>query len=449
MDEQSPTSIFLSHTASDAPVVRAIQDAIELLFGDAVTVSHSSRRDLDGSIRAGADWFGWITNEVRHAHVTLVVLTPASVQKPWILWETGAVFGAAVAADATDERRVRPLLFGIENADVPDPLQRMGLQGTKGGDGAAVRALLSDLVDGLQAHLGGRLVQITLRVDEAVRLWLARTKEAMRLAPLLPTESVVQEWLSRFNELAKSGRASEVEHLHQWMIVAFGREGDAERPLDVRLHRRLGDLYSASTKHERAAGQYLLAHKLAPRDIYTLRFLGKAYLDLEQTDKAGEVVADIHKLDPDATVHNPECAALKGRWLIAADDAKQARDVYATALDHNRQSYYLADLLGQAYLDANQHDEAKKVYRRALEIIGGLGEESLWMHSTAATAAIVAEDHEAAQRHLEAISRFSPTASDIESVERGLLTLQQRLGLPETRFSQWRAWLRPGELGTP
>ena len=440
----APT-IFLSHTATDAEVAHAIRRALDFLFGEGtLTISYSTRKDLEGSIQSGEDWFGWITDQVREARVTLVVLTPASVQKPWILWETGAVYGAAASQKETDVRRVRPLTFGVQSSDLPGPVASMRLQHIQGDREDGVRQLLNELVRDMQPELSvERFLSVAQRVDATVRQWLEATCEALRLAPLLPTEPVVQEWLSRLDELSGGGRASEVDHLHQWMIVAFGREKDGdERPLDVRLHRRLGDLYAASLRHDRAAKQYLLAHKLAPRDIYTLRFLGKAYLDDERVDEAGGVVRDIDALDPKAAVHNPQCAALKGRWLIADGHPEKARDVFAAAFDENRSSYYVADLLGQCQLLLERREDAAATYRSALEIIDALDEHNIWTHSTAATAAIVAGDLASAQRHLEAIHGMHPTQGEYESIERGLLKVQQQLELTPEQFSAWREWLR-------
>lgn len=438
-------SIFLSHTTTDALVAHAIKAALDVLFGrGTVTVSYSTSKEMAGSPEAGADWFEWITKQVRNARRTLVLLTPASVQQPWILWETGAVFGAAAVDPATSMQRVIPLTFGLAVTDVPDPMVHMRLQTVAGDNEDAVRKLLNSLVTALQDVLpDDQWLPIAQSVPAAVQCWLEGTTEAMRLAPLVPTEAVVAEWLSRFTELADSGRANEVDHLHQWMIVAFGRDGDAaERPLDVRLHRRLGDLYSAADRHDRAASQYLLAHKLAPRDIYTLRFLGKAYLDAGRHEEAGKVVDDIDQLDPRASAVNPECAALKGRWLIAVDEAPRARDVYAEALEHNRRSTYLADLLGQVSLKLGDRRGAAAAYRQAAVVIDELAEQNIWTHATAATGAIVSDDADGARRHLVAIAALKPTLGDLATIERGLLDLQGQLGVPADEFSTWRGWLR-------
>jgi len=53
-----------------------------------VTVHYSTNKEMQGGINPGEDWFTWIVDRVRESTVALVLLTPASIQKPWILWET-------------------------------------------------------------------------------------------------------------------------------------------------------------------------------------------------------------------------------------------------------------------------------------------------------------------------------------------------------------------------
>jgi hypothetical protein len=106
------------------------------------------------------------------------------------------------------------------------------------------------------------------RLDKIVADYLTAVQRALRDAPMLPTEPVVQEWCLRLDNLRASGRASEVAYLHDWLNVAFGRErGETDRPLDFRIHRRLGELYMRSGNHASAARQFELARTLAPRDL--------------------------------------------------------------------------------------------------------------------------------------------------------------------------------------
>lgn len=85
--------IFVSHSTSDKALADGLTDAIEGLCPGRIDVYHSSR---DGSrgVSAGDEWFKWILREVRQADVTIVLLTPASLERPWLMWETGAVWGS-------------------------------------------------------------------------------------------------------------------------------------------------------------------------------------------------------------------------------------------------------------------------------------------------------------------------------------------------------------------
>jgi len=181
--------------------------------------------------------------------------------------------------------------------------------------------------------------------------YLARVESALLNAPLIPSEAAVQEWCLRLDDLRHQSRRSEVEHLHRWLVVAFGRgSNDRPLPLDPRIHRRLGELYLGARRYERAVEQFRLAWHLAPRDIFILRLLGQAHLGKQEYEATGEILERIAQLDEHAFVHNTECAALKGRWYREMNDLESARAVYDAALRSNDQSYYFADLLGQTSL---------------------------------------------------------------------------------------------------
>ena len=90
------SGIFVSHTHSDQALADAIATLIDALFDHRVPVNYSSKKELDGSIAPGEDWFRWIVDQVREADAAFILLTPASIQKPWVIWESGAVAGAAL-----------------------------------------------------------------------------------------------------------------------------------------------------------------------------------------------------------------------------------------------------------------------------------------------------------------------------------------------------------------
>jgi tetratricopeptide (TPR) repeat protein len=437
----SANKIFISHTHADEAIANALDQAINDLFGQGtVEVVYSTKKGR-GGIRAGEDWYAWITRQVRESRVALVLFTPASIAKPWLYWEAGAVYGSALAEAPADLRRVRPLLYGLRRNDVPTTFPTT--QAARGDRREDMDELLTGLFDDFEGAVPRQvLLEAGRKLPHVLDTYLETVQIALRHAPLAPTEENVQEWCARLDRLREEDRVSEVHHVHDWMNVAFGSEDQQPMPIDLRLHRRLGELYLDVREYRQAAGQFDLARRLVPRDIFVLRALGQAYLGGDEADAAGTVIDDIEELDPDAFVHNVECAALKGRWLLQRGRGREAENVYARACERNPDSYYLADLLGQVRLEVGDQDGAREAYAQALEIIERLPEQNLWVEATAATAAVVTGDQAKTLDHLQRAQALQPTQENLDAIERGLRRCQRALGLGENVFAEWQKALR-------
>jgi tetratricopeptide (TPR) repeat protein len=419
------SGIFISHTHSDQPIVDAIAQLVATLFGDKVKVNYSSKKELEGGVAPGEDWFQWIVNQVRDSDLALIVLTPASIQKPWVLWEAGAVAGAAFAT-ATGDVRVFPIAFGIRSTDVPSPFART--QVLAGADRADARKLVDEIL-GRFSFTPGEMVRYGERLAGALDAYIARVSGLLLRLPHLVTEGAIQEWLDRLEELQKHSRFSEVAVIENWLDVAFGRETDDRlRPIDVRIHRRLGELYTSGGRPADAARQFELARQLAPRDIFLLRRLGKAYLDQGALGNARTLLDEIQLLDRTAFEQNAENAALKARWCQQSGDLLGARDVLAAAYRNVPTSYYLGDLLGQVLVELGDRDKAKEIYRQVRRTIDQLHEKNVWAHATALAAAVVCDDAAEATRALDALTSVGPSRGDFDSIERGIGALVRQLG---------------------
>jgi tetratricopeptide (TPR) repeat protein len=238
---------------------------------------------------------------------------------------------------------------------------------------------------------------------------------------MLPSSVVIEEWRLRLDDLLRQKRFSEVEHLHDWMDIAFGREpNDQPQPLDLRIHSRLADLYLKSQNYGRAIQQLELARRLAPRDIFVLRHLGLALLESGDRDRAKSIIDQIGQLDEQAFVHNAECAALAGRWYREVGNLGKAAEMYAAALDANPDSYYLANVLAEVQLEAGATQAAQDAFHRALNIIERLRETNLWTHATSANARFFLGEDDTVRTHLGAINALGPSADDFATIQRGL-----------------------------
>lgn len=465
--------LFISHNAADRPFAVALQTAIrQLIDSDTLIDVRYSTSDEAGP-QGGEKWREWIYRQVVEARTALIVVTPHALGKPWLLWEAGACWGAALAqrtaggaplgasetphTGAIDGRLNISIAYGLAENECPDPLR--GDQIIQGANAERMRQLLQRI---LQTHgiPSSVLFKAGERMQAVLDRYLATVRTAMLQAPSLVTEANVQDWLSRLDTLARSDRLSELGGFQRWMTLAFGRDADAAGvPIDVRLHRRLGELYLGQKQYSLAFEQLTLARRAAPRDIYVLRPLVEAAMkrllseraearddDASSCEQIESLLETIRELDDRAFVSTPDAAALYGNYLRRViGDRERAAGVYGAALQANPNSYYLADLLAQTQLELGHMDVARATYRHALEIIERLGETNLWSHATAATAQLALGDVDGACGRLAAIAAIGPELSEsaIDTIGRGLRDVASRTGVKEDVVDELLRTLRP------
>jgi tetratricopeptide (TPR) repeat protein len=454
--------LFISHNAADRPFAVAIKTAIhELLDSDMLIDVRFSTSDETGP-QGGEQWRDWIYRQVVEARTALIVVTPHALGKPWLLWEAGACWGAALAqqavrgvfpvraaADGSNGTAARlhvSIAYGLAENECPDPLR--GDQIILGANLDRVKFLLQRI---LQTHNipNNILFKAGERMQDVLQRYLKAVRTAVLQAPSLVTEANVQDWLERLEELVRSNRLSELKGYQRWMTLAFGRDGEAAGvPIDVRLHRRLGELYLSQKDFARAAEQLGLARRAAPRDIYVMRPLVEVSIKRllsEQTDAAPatanedveSLLVAIKDLDQEAFVSSPDAAGLYGKYLRrVAKKPESAADVYAEALRASPNSYYLADLLAQTQLELGHGDEAKATYRQAIGIIDRLGENNVWSQATAATACLALGDIDGARKRVAAIAALGVSRAELDTISSGLLEVAQRAGIAQSAISE-------------
>jgi hypothetical protein len=142
-------NIFMSHSHDDRTIAAALANLVNDLFEDMVRVSYSTDQTAGGGIPPGAQWLPWILERITEADRTFVLLTPNSLKRPWVLWESGAAAGVALAAGKKDS--VIPITFGMKDGDIPSPLASpQAIRGDSAGDSGIGRLLQG--LNGTVAH---------------------------------------------------------------------------------------------------------------------------------------------------------------------------------------------------------------------------------------------------------------------------------------------------------
>jgi tetratricopeptide (TPR) repeat protein len=106
------------------------------------------------------------------------------------------------------------------------------------------------------------------------------------------------------------------------------------------------------------------------------------------------------------------------------------------ALDRNADSYYLANLLGEVWLEAGDVDKSRAAFQRSLAIISELEkrrESNVWTQASAANAAFVLGEDDRAASLLKAAAGMDPDSGSLATIERGLRGLAARLDRGEER----------------
>ena len=319
--------LFISHTEADRPLADALRRALDTLIDHSPALQVASSTDHERGPQAGQDWRNWIHEQVARQQRAIIVLSPHALGKPWVLWEAGACWGVARGAQRSDAAgALIPVAYGLNENECPDPL-RSG-QIVNGTRRESVEALFDQLLDTLDLNPRQRGAA-GKRMEGVLTDYLASVQAALLRRPSLVTEANVQDWLARLDELLRGQRYSELPEFERWLMLAFGRDADdsappAQRAIDVRLHRRLGEAYRGQKRFGAAVSQLQLAWHLAPRDIYVLRPLAEVTMKrlLEdgsdpdgqlgrELDTLLKVVAD---LDPQYQ-DTPDSAALYAKYL--------------------------------------------------------------------------------------------------------------------------------------
>ncbi len=138
MNNQQPV-IFISHASTDKPIAEIIKSQIDLVFSNKVYVFVSS---VPGVIKPGSDWLNDIKLNLEKAKAVIVLITPVSINRPWIWFEVGASWAKMI----DKKSKIYPICVPkVELSKLPEPLNR--LNAISLGDIEQINAFLQTLCE--------------------------------------------------------------------------------------------------------------------------------------------------------------------------------------------------------------------------------------------------------------------------------------------------------------
>lgn len=131
-------NLFISHASSDGQFADVLKSEIEKVFADGIRVFCTSSI---GAIGPSNDWLQNIEQRLDLAQAVIAIVTPLSIERPWLWFEIGATWLRARKGQVS----IYPLCAPeIDFSDLPSPLDR--LQALSMGKAVDLKLLFENLI---------------------------------------------------------------------------------------------------------------------------------------------------------------------------------------------------------------------------------------------------------------------------------------------------------------
>lgn len=130
--------LFISHASQDGELADALKKEIEKVFAKGVDVFCTSS---PGSVQASDDWLQQIEHNLSTTQAVIVIVTPVSINRPWLWFEIGATW----LKGRTGDCKIYPVCAPeIPLDELPTPLDR--LQAMSMGNPSHLKQLFQALI---------------------------------------------------------------------------------------------------------------------------------------------------------------------------------------------------------------------------------------------------------------------------------------------------------------
>ena len=207
-------------------------------------------------VEKGAKWSAEITKELESSNVGIICLTHDNTEKPWILFEAGAL------SKSIEKSRVCTLLFNLEPTDVKGPLT--SFQATKFIEGdfkrlvSTINSVAGDskldhaVLDNVFAMWWPRLEE---QVNEIIKSHVESKEDGKRsdrdiLEEILELNRMNSTRLSKSSPLSRHAIEEMMEYISEMAFIINRENGDLGYSILKRLERPMRHLCSQADMPE-------------------------------------------------------------------------------------------------------------------------------------------------------------------------------------------------------
>lgn len=106
---------FISHYGGDKNIAELFSNALRRITLEQISPWFSSDDDRNSGLKPGDIWFNQILDKITQSKAVVTLLTPNSVNRPWIYFESGI-------GQALNDCEVIPVCIGVKRDDILAPL---------------------------------------------------------------------------------------------------------------------------------------------------------------------------------------------------------------------------------------------------------------------------------------------------------------------------------------
>lgn len=201
-------SVFISHAHVDSGLAEGLKEMIKRATSDSIDVWFSSETRAGEGMKSG-DWRKQIWDRIKEADTILVVISPQSCDRPWLVWESGFAEGHS--------KEVMPVLFWIEPERIHSVFQN---RNTYFADGPASDASLQKMIGEIIEKQRGKAPD-----PDICRAWTPWIEQFQSLVELERRESEERTLFHDHFHTSDTAEKMSGKWLAQWTAIdAEGKE---------------------------------------------------------------------------------------------------------------------------------------------------------------------------------------------------------------------------------